>query len=460
MRMLCHLPRRRLTLSTTGFRNTGKGSGKGQICEYLVVDRKKMASKTQYVFLALFCLAVVAALDGDHEGIEVEHGDHVKYFEREDEHQHDHEGHHHHHGHSHEFDHHHGHDDHHGHSHEFYHEDIHEDFEHPAMKYMKEAQIPHGNQQASKHDHHDSHHGHGHDSHHGHSHEPHHGHSHEHQHGHSDESHHGHSHEQFEHPAKKYQKQAQGPGTPSAAKTKASLKPSPEKKDRWTKWLQAIAATLLISAAPFFILFFIPLQSNSADQQPLLKVLLAFASGGLLGDAFLHLIPHAISPHSHHGEHTHDHSHSHSHAAHSHESAHDHSSEMVVGLWVLAGLIAFLMVEKFVRLVKGGHGHSHSHGVPQTKDKNGDVAHKDQEPLPEETDQELKETKKAEEVKQSEKDETETTPGNNVRFKIFAKKKKTFSMQSGHVFCIFNCIFTAIELSPRLNPFLINCSFY
>lgn len=459
MRMLCHLPRRRLTLSTTGFRNTGKGSGKGQICEYLVVDRKKMASKTQYVFLALFCLAVVAALDGDHEGIEVEHGDHVKYFEREDEHQHDHEGHHHHHGHSHEFDHHHGHDDHHGHSHEFYHEDIHENFEHPAMKYMKEAQIPHGNQQAGKHDHHDSHHGHGHDSHHGHSHEPHHGHSHEHQHGHSDESHHGHSHEQFEHPAKKYQKQAQGPGTPSAAKTKASLKPSPEKKDRWTKWLQAIAATLLISAAPFFILFFIPLQSNSADQQPLLKVLLAFASGGLLGDAFLHLIPHAISPHSHHGEHTHDHSHSHSHAAHSHESAHDHSSEMVVGLWVLAGLIAFLMVEKFVRLVKGGHGHSHSHGVPQTKDKNGDVAHKDQEPLPEETDQELKETKKAEEVKQSEKDETETTPGNNVRFKIFAKKK-TFSKQSGHVFCIFNCIFTAIELSLRLNPFLINCSLY
>ena len=383
-----------------------------------------MALRTQYVFLALFCLAVVTALDGDHEGIEVEHADHVKYFGREDEHHHDHEGHHHH-GHSHEFDHHkhHSHDDHHGHSHELYHEDIHEGFEHPAMKYMKEAQIPHANQQAGKHDHLDSHHGHGHDSHHGHSHESHHGHSHE--------SHHGHSHEQFEHPAKKYQKEAQVAGTPAAAKTKSSFKPSPEKKDRWTKWLQAIAATLLISAAPFFILFFIPLQSNSADQQPLLKVLLAFASGGLLGDAFLHLIPHAISPHSHHGEHAHDHSHSHSQEAHSHESAHDHSSEMVVGLWVLAGLIAFLMVEKFVRLVKGGHGHSHSHGVPQTKDKNGDVAHKDQEPLSEETDQELKETKKAEEVKQSEKntsekDETETTPGNNVRFKIFAKKKIHF----------------------------------
>jgi zinc transporter 7 len=60
-----------------------------------------------------------------------------------------------------------------------------------------------------------------------------------------------------------------------------------------TIWFNAIMATLLISAAPFFILFFIPLD-NSAEKQWLLKILLAFASGGLLGDAFLHLIPHAI----------------------------------------------------------------------------------------------------------------------------------------------------------------------
>ena len=32
---------------------------------------------------------------------------------------------------------------------------------------------------------------------------------------------------------------------------------------------------------------------------------------------------------------------------------------MLVGLWVLAGLIAFLVVEKLVRHMKGGHGHSH-----------------------------------------------------------------------------------------------------
>ena len=47
--------------------------------------------------------------------------------------------------------------------------------------------------------------------------------------------------------------------------------------------------------------------------------------------------------------------------------------DMIVGLWVLAGIITFLAVEKFVRLAKGGHGHSHSHvhaneGVEDVKD--------------------------------------------------------------------------------------------
>lgn len=40
-----------------------------------------------------------------------------------------------------------------------------------------------------------------------------------------------------------------------------------------------------------------------------------------------------------------------------------HGHIMSVGLWVLGGIVAFLVVEKFVRLLKGseGHGHSHSH---------------------------------------------------------------------------------------------------
>uniref|UniRef100_A0A8C3H7V7 Zinc transporter SLC39A7 n=1 Tax=Chrysemys picta bellii TaxID=8478 RepID=A0A8C3H7V7_CHRPI len=107
----------------------------------------------------------------------------------------------------------------------------------------------------------------------------------------------------------------------------------------------AIGATLLISAAPYFILFLIPVESNTSQHQALLRLLLSFASGGLLGDAFLHLIPHALAcPH------------------HLCPPGQDHQRMMAVGLWVLAGIVAFLVVEKFVRHVKGGHGHGHSHG--------------------------------------------------------------------------------------------------
>lgn len=127
-------------------------------------------------------------------------------------------------------------------------------------------------------------------------------------------------------------------------------------------WLHSILSTLLISAAPFLILYFIPLD-NTAEKQPTLKVLLAFASGGLLGDAFLHLIPHAVSPHNHNDDHGSSHDHSH--------EAHSHGHDMSVGLWVLAGIITFLAVEKLVRLMKGGHGHSHGPAKKPEPEKSG-----------------------------------------------------------------------------------------
>lgn len=126
-------------------------------------------------------------------------------------------------------------------------------------------------------------------------------------------------------------------------------------------WLHSIGSTLLISAAPFFILYLVPLD-NTEKMQPRLKTLLAFASGGLLGDAFLHLIPHSVAPHSH-GSHSHSHTHSHD----SHEEEGGHGHDMWVGLWVLAGIIAFLSVEKVVRLLKIGHDHGHSHGAAEAK---------------------------------------------------------------------------------------------
>ncbi|XP_075692631.1 zinc transporter SLC39A7 isoform X2 [Rhinoderma darwinii] len=253
-----------------------------------------------------------------------------------------------HHGHSHEGHHGHSHEDHHGHSHEGHHGHSHE-----------------------------GHHGHSHEDHHGHSHEGHHGHSHEdhHGHGHRHEDHHGHSHEDLQHGHEHGHDDladfknrwtlgdAPSRGAEEERVKREAVKDSPpppphdsrEKMEPVTLWTYAICATLLISAAPFFILFLIPVQSNSSQHQSLLKLLLSFASGGLLGDAFLHLIPHALEPHSHHQSEEEAHGHGHSHD-------HSHSHMMSVGLWVLAGIIAFLVVEKFVRHLKAEAGHGHSHG--------------------------------------------------------------------------------------------------
>ncbi len=137
----------------------------------------------------------------------------------------------------------HGHD-HHGHTHD----------EPAHFKYSKQA-----NQKQPDHGHAHDHHGHAHD-HHGHAHD-HHGHAHDH-HGHAHD-HHGHAHEQHE--------------------QKKATKVEPVKRDQLTIVMNACLSTLLISLAPFVILFFIPLNNNGIENQSLLKVLLGFASGSLLG---------------------------------------------------------------------------------------------------------------------------------------------------------------------------------
>merc|ERR1711899_492638 len=167
-----------------------------------------------------------------------------------------------------------------------------------------------------------------------------------------------------------------------------------------TFW-NAILATLLISAAPFFILFFIPLD-NSAENQPLLKVTLAFASGGLLGDAFLHLIPHAMMASGDGDDSGHGHSHSHGHS-HGDGEAHE-PHDLSVGLWTLAGIIAFLCVEKLVRIYSGGH--SHSHAAP-TVAPSDDKKVEEKEEKVEEKDEKKEEESEKDEKKEDDKKEDE-----------------------------------------------------
>lgn len=161
---------------------------------------------------------------------------------------------------------------------------------------------------------------------------------------------HSHSHGEEEPPAYKYSKNAN-----EQYKKEENKIPEPD----YDLYVKALSSTLFISVVPFFILFFIPID-GSIEKQPLLKILLSFASGGLLGDAFLHLIPHALTPAGEGAGHSHSHSHSNNNESH---EPHD----MTVGLGVLGGIITFLVVEKSVRLFSGSHGHSH--GTEKKKDE-------------------------------------------------------------------------------------------
>ncbi|OMO60794.1 Zinc/iron permease, partial [Corchorus capsularis] len=105
-------------------------------------------------------------------------------------------------------------------------------------------------------------------------------------------------------------------------------------------------------------------------------------AGAMLGDAFLHQLPHAFGGgHSHsHDDHAgHDH---HAHTGHDHTHAHS-LKDLSVGLSVLGGIVLFLLVEKVVRYVEEnsggaggwGHGHHHHQHKSNKKLKNDDDVH-------------------------------------------------------------------------------------
>lgn len=134
-------------------------------------------------------------------------------------------------------------------------------------------------------------------------------------------------------------------------------------KKKYMTLVKSTAATLLISIVPVFVIVFLPLQPGRESDKPLLKILLGFTAGGLLGDVFLHLLPHSTA----HGDHGHSHDHEHDHHHH-----HDNS----VGMWVLTGIITFFVIEKIVRIATGSTGHSHSHShtaAPKQKDNTHDI---------------------------------------------------------------------------------------
>ncbi|KAH9063907.1 ZIP-like iron-zinc transporter [Lactarius vividus] len=105
----------------------------------------------------------------------------------------------------------------------------------------------------------------------------------------------------------------------------------------------SVLGTFYISSVPNFILAFIPAQIN----RDTLNTMTAFATGGLLSDVFLHLVPHSFL-----GEHQ-------------DETVHfvmvEEKRNILVGLGIFAGFAAFFIMEKSLRVLGGGEGHVHSH---------------------------------------------------------------------------------------------------
>lgn len=122
----------------------------------------------------------------------------------------------------------------------------------------------------------------------------------------------------------------------------------------------SILGTFYISSVPNFILAFIPAQINTNT----LNTMTAFATGGLLSDVFLHLIPHAFM-----GE---------SQAPGVHFVVVEEKRNIIIGLAIFVGFASFFFMEKTLRVLSEGgddqghsHSHSHSHSIPAAASASG-----------------------------------------------------------------------------------------
>jgi zinc transporter 7 len=116
--------------------------------------------------------------------------------------------------------------------------------------------------------------------------------------------------------------------------------------------LAAFFSTTLISLAPNVLLVLFPrYASGEGSDSPLLSLGQALAAGGLLGDVFLHVLPHSFAGG---GCGHHDHG--------------GHNDDDEVGMWVLLGFTIFLVSDMTIRGLSASHHGHHSH---DTKAKKG-----------------------------------------------------------------------------------------
>ncbi|XP_041132519.1 zinc transporter ZIP13-like isoform X2 [Polyodon spathula] len=105
--------------------------------------------------------------------------------------------------------------------------------------------------------------------------------------------------------------------------------------ERFDAWVCSLIGSVMVGLSGIFPLLVIPIEAGAtlkteAGSQKL-KQLLSFAIGGLLGDVFLHLLPEAWA---------------YSCSSSGTDGSHSHQQHASMGLWVIAGLLTFLVLEK------------------------------------------------------------------------------------------------------------------
>lgn len=115
--------------------------------------------------------------------------------------------------------------------------------------------------------------------------------------------------------------------------------------NRTLVWIYSICAVCVISFCGILGLAVIPIMQKTF-YDPLLQFLVALAVGTLAGDALLHLLPHAMSPHSHS-------SHGHGHSD-THELV-DHNANTWKGLVAMGGLVLFFVMERVIMFASKWH---------------------------------------------------------------------------------------------------------
>ncbi len=99
----------------------------------------------------------------------------------------------------------------------------------------------------------------------------------------------------------------------------------------------AFSSTALISLAPNVLLLLFPqFSSGGGHNSSFLSLGQSLAAGGLLGDVFLHVVPHSGGDHG-------------------------------VGLWILLGFAVFLLMDMILRSMGDGHNHDHDHDHKDSK---------------------------------------------------------------------------------------------